>query len=261
MTASIRGLELGTFETLPVHVRRCVFWEVDPESLPGPSIDTEFEKEAWVSMVMLDWGRCAQLAVDARSGRVVGSAFYAPPGRVPRARHFPTSPVSPDAVLLTSVRVDAGWTGTAHSLVDAVVADLIQRGVRAVEAFGIVRSSSCDTDPTAGVESHDVPGGLCAGCMVDAHFLSDAGFELVAPHHRFPRYRIELDEGLGWKTAVEGALDKLVVMATIDVSGRERVRAGAIGRAGETRQRAICSDASRSAKLNVPVGRSSSPRR
>jgi NADH:ubiquinone oxidoreductase subunit H len=59
--------------------------------------------------------------------------------------------------------------------------------------------------------------------MVDAHFLADSGFELVAAHHRFPRYRIELDEGLGWKTAVESALDNLVLMATIDVAGRERL--------------------------------------
>jgi hypothetical protein len=222
----IRALDLDKFETLPRHVRRCVFWEVDPEAIPDPgsgrSIDSEFDKEAWISMVMLDWGRCAQVAVDSETGRVVGTAFYAPPGRVPRARLFPTSPVSPDAVLVTSVRVDAGVVGTAQRLVDAVLADLVQRGVRAVEAFGIIRSSAEGDAAAEAVREDSVPGGLCPGCMVDAHFLADSGFELVAAHHRFPRYRIELDEGLGWKTAVESALDKLVLMATIDVAGRER---------------------------------------
>ncbi|MCP2193821.1 hypothetical protein LX14_001511 [Williamsia deligens] len=229
VTIAIRPFELDRFEALPRHTRRCVFWEVDPAANPDPGsgrvIDTEFDKEAWVSMVMLDWGRCAQTAVDTRTDRIVGTAFYAPPGRVPRARLFPTSPVSPDAVLLTSIRVEAGRPGTAQALIDAVLGDLIRRGVRAVEAFGIVRSSAVgDADPTSGLRDNAVPGGLCAGCMVDAHFLADAGFELVAAHHRFPRYRLELDEGLGWKNAVESALDNLVIMATIDVTGRERTR-------------------------------------
>lgn len=237
MTVAIRALELDKFETLPRHVRRCVFWEVDPAAIPDPgtgrSIDSEFDKEAWISMVMLDWGRCAQVAVDTESGRVMGTAFYAPPGRVPRARLFPTSPVSPDAVLLTSVRVDAAVPGTAQRLVDAVLTDLVQRGVRAVEAFGIVRSSSEGDAAVEAALEDAVPGGLCPGCMVDAHFLSDSGFELVAAHHRFPRYRLELDQGLGWKTAVESALDKLVIMAMIDVAGRERVAAPApVGRHG-----------------------------
>jgi hypothetical protein len=33
---------------------------------------------------------------------------------------------------------------------------------------------------------------------------------------------LELDEGLGWKHEVEHALEKLVVMAALDLAGRER---------------------------------------
>jgi len=229
---SIHPLRLDGFDALPPHVRQCIFWEVDPAIIPGFDsgyvIDSEFDKEAWVSMVMLDWGKCAQVAVESTTGRAVGTAFYAPPGRVPRARLFPTSPVSADAVLLTSLRVDAGFAGTAEMLIDSVIGDLIQRGVRAVEAFGIVRSDGDTEHPatarrTAGGRP-DPQASLCPGCMIDAHFLKDSGFDLVAPHPRFPRFRLELDEGLGWKSAVESALQGLVVMAAIDVPGRERER-------------------------------------
>jgi hypothetical protein len=34
--------------------------------------------------------------------------------------------------------------------------------------------------------------------------------------------RLALDNDLGWKAGVESALEKLVVMAAIDVAGRER---------------------------------------
>ena len=45
----------------------------------------------------------------------LGYAFYAPPGAVPRARLFPSGPVSADAVLLTSMgsSTAAPWRGAA----------------------------------------------------------------------------------------------------------------------------------------------------
>ncbi|MFT4202147.1 hypothetical protein [Gordonia sp. (in: high G+C Gram-positive bacteria)] len=212
MGIRLRALDTDNFEWLPAHVRSCVFWEVDPSAEVRLS---EFDKEAWTSGLLLEWGTCAQLAESGpnvmpagtashRMPRtVVGTAFYAPPLRVPRAAHFPTSPVSADAVLLTSLRADAGFEEARAMLLDAVVADLVQRGVRAVEAFGL---------------RGEAPGEICADCMIDAQFLEDSGFEVVAPHHRFPRYRLVLDEGLGWKSAVEGALERLVVEAALQIT-------------------------------------------
>ena len=46
--------------------------------------------------------------------------------------------------------------------------------------------------------------------MVDAGFLQDVGFVVVAPHPYFPRLRLELDKGLGWKAEVEAALERLL---------------------------------------------------
>lgn len=64
MSARITALRLEAFEQLPKHARRCVFWEVDPAILGKDDhlADPEFEKEAWLSMVMLEWGSCGQVA-------------------------------------------------------------------------------------------------------------------------------------------------------------------------------------------------------
>jgi hypothetical protein len=152
VSARITPLRLECFEQLPKHARRCVFWEVDPTSLGQDDrlADPEFEKEAWLSMVMLEWGACGQMAVPVPARQegeealarqleaaCVGYALYAPPGAVPRAGCFPTNPVSADAVLLTSMGVEPGHADTlARSLITQAVADLMRRGVRALEAFG-----------------------------------------------------------------------------------------------------------------------------
>ena len=70
MAARITPLRLEAFEQLPKHARRCVYWEVDPSTLRADDhlSDPEFEKEAWLSMVMLEWGSCGQMAVHCRDG-------------------------------------------------------------------------------------------------------------------------------------------------------------------------------------------------
>ncbi len=45
--------------------------------------------------------------------------------------------------------------------------------------------------------------------MLGSDFLEDVGFTVVAPHPYFPRLRLELDKGLGWKAEVEAALERL----------------------------------------------------
>ena len=141
MAARITPLRLEAFEQLPKHARRCVYWEVDPLTVgaEGHLSDPEFEKEAWLSMVMLEWGSCGQLAVDIQEVAVgedpapdtgdepcLGYVFYAPPRSVPRAGRFPTGPVSADAVLLTSLGIDPGEAAQelSRTLIAAVVGDL-----------------------------------------------------------------------------------------------------------------------------------------
>ena len=53
-------------------------------------------------------------------------------------------------------------------------------------------------------------------CIIDADFLKDVGFVVVAPHPYFPRLRLELDKGLGWKAEVEAALERLLANAQLE---------------------------------------------
>lgn len=239
MSTSVTALTLDDLTRLPAHSRRCVFWEIDPAVAADSRefSDPVFEKEAWISTVMLEWGSCGQIAtVDGHSA---GCALYAPPSSVPRAGLFPTSPVSPDAVLLTALHTESRYQDSdiAHRLVQAVVADLVRRGVRALEAFGIRAappSMALSDRPTGNLrlmERIGVPeqnrrstrsGSGCSpeNCMIDADFLEEVGFEVVAPHHRFPRLRLELDSDHGWKEDVEHALDQLLAAASMTVPTR-----------------------------------------
>ena len=232
MSARITPLRLEAFEQLPKHARRCVFWEVDPSTLGRDDhlTDPEFEKEAWLSMVMLEWGSCGQMAVSAPAGGradatdddpsgecpCLGYAFYAPPGAVPRAQLFPSGPVSADAVMLTSLGVESGTNDALpQSLIVAVVADLVRRGVRALEAFGRTEVAAELADPRlVPPELRPVVEvlGDCSvdQCILDAEFLEQVGFVVVAKHRYFPRLRLELESGLGWKAGVEAALERLL---------------------------------------------------
>lgn len=210
MSTHVTSLTLDGLDQLSAHARRCVFWEMDPAAVHDSRgfCDQEFEKEAWLSMVMLEWGSCGQVAV--LDGKPVGSALYAPPRAVPRAGLFPTSPVSADAVLLTTVRLEPAGEemDLGTTLMQSVVADLVRRGVRALEAFGISdvgdRYDPSVASATAARECSPEE------CMIRTEFLEDFGFEVVAPHHRFPRLRLELDRDHGWKEDVEAALERLL---------------------------------------------------
>lgn len=95
MSTSVTSLTLDGLDKLSSHARRCVFWETDPAAVraareTGNFYDPEFEKEAWLSMVMLQWGSCGQVAMV--DDKPAGCALYAPPSMVPRADLFPTSP-------------------------------------------------------------------------------------------------------------------------------------------------------------------------
>lgn len=240
MTTRISPLRLEGFEQLPKHARRCVFWEVDPRTLSGGDhlADPEFEKEAWLSMVTLEWGPCGQIAVPLPVGDVpapadvteldtpcVGYALYAPPTTVPRAGCFPTAPVSPDAVLLTSMGIEPGHADALpRALIAEAIADLVRRGVRALEAFGrnteaeeLIDPRAAPADLQLAIESI----GDCSfdQCIIASDFLLDAGFTVVEPHRYFPRLRLALDQGLGWKAEVEAALDQLLKSARLETVG------------------------------------------
>jgi len=197
------GVTLDNLDDLPKHCRACVYWELAPHLREQAEEfgTTELEKEAWVSSVLLEWGSCGRLVY---SGKLpVGFVLYAPPNAVPRASAFPTSPVSPDAVVLTGFHVLPEFRngGLGRMLVQAVAKDLTRRGVKALEAFGDARPD--ETDST---------------CVVPADFLLSVGFKTVRPHIRWPRLRLELRTALSWKEDVEAALAQLLGTVTVSTA-------------------------------------------
>ena len=136
MSRRLANITLDNLDDLPRRCRSCAFWELDPVARTSVDErgDAAFEKEAWVSATLLEWGSCGKVVyVD---GVAAGYAMFAPPAYVPRSVAFPTSPVSADAVLLMSAHVvpEFSGIGLGRMLVQGVAKDLLRRGVRAVEA-------------------------------------------------------------------------------------------------------------------------------
>ena len=69
--------------------------------------------------------------------------------------------------------------------------DLLRRGVRAIEAFGDLRSEPLH-------------------CVLPAEHLLAVGFKTVRPHPRWPRLRLELKSTVTWREDVEVALERLL---------------------------------------------------
>lgn len=193
MARRVAQITLDNLGDLPVRCRGCVFWELDPVSADQARSagNTELEKEAWVSGVLLEWGSCGVVVyVDEMPA---GYVMYAAPAFVPRSSAFPTSPVSADAVLLTVAHVvpDFAGGGLGRVLIQNVAKDLLRRGVKAVEAFGDAQWRG-------------------PSCVLPVDFLLSVGFKTVRPHPRFPRLRLELKNTLSWREDVEVALERLL---------------------------------------------------
>ena len=100
----------------------------------------------------------------------------------------------------------------------------MRRGVRALEAFGRTAESSelLGPDRSAHLDPQLASAVKALGdcsfetCMISADFLQDVGFTVVAAHRYFPRLRLELDKGLGWKAEVEAALERLLEGARLE---------------------------------------------
>jgi GNAT superfamily N-acetyltransferase len=187
------ALTLDNFDDIGPPCRSCVFWELDDVAghRATEAGDPELEKEAGVSAVLLEWGSCGIIAYagDTPAGYVT----FAPAAFVPRSAMFPTSPISADAIQLITARVvpDLRVQGFGRALVEAAARSLVQRGVKAIEAFGDARSD----EPT---------------CLLPADFLLAVGFKTIRPHAKWPRMRLELGTMITIPEEVEAALDRTI---------------------------------------------------
>ena len=191
MSRKVVRLTLDHLEELSAPCRSCLFWELDPVRRERAT-DACAEKDAWVSEVLREWGSCGRVVLV--DDVPVGYAVYAPDAFLPGAAAFATAPVSPDAVLLTTVHVEPAYRGggLARMLVQGMARDLVQRGgIAAIEAFG---------DPS----------GRGGRCQLPVEFLGSVGFKTHRPHPTAPRLRMDLRAAISWKGEVESALERLV---------------------------------------------------
>src|SRR5260370_29631572 len=77
--------------------------------------------------------------------------------------------------------------GLGRMLVQGVAKDLTRRGVKAIEAFGDLRSEGLS-------------------CVMPADYLLAVGFKTVRPHLHYPRLRLELKPAGSWRQGDGGAL-------------------------------------------------------
>ncbi len=213
MSRRLVNITLDNLSDLPVRCRACVFWELDPVSGERAATcgDGELEKEAWVSDTLLEWGSCGQLVyVD---GMPAGYVLYAPPAYVPRSVAFPTSPVSPDAVLLMTARLvpEFAGGGLGRMLVQGVARDVARRGIKAIEAFGLARPKPADDEQQEWAAPRPYTGERAdTSCVLPADYLLAVGFKTVRPHPRTPRLRLDIKTTVSWKEDVEYALERLL---------------------------------------------------
>jgi GNAT superfamily N-acetyltransferase len=187
-------------EVLPLTVDRlgdltgtcadCVFWELGPALAARRRRHPREDKEGWLTATLLEWGSPGRVVyVD---GRFAGYITYAPAHLVPRALAFPTAPVSRDAIVLVTARIDPEYAGQGlgRVLVQSAAKDVLRRGHKALEAYG---SGSGRTD-----------------CLLPAEFLTAVGFRTARDHVTYPRLRLDLRTALRWRGEVEQAVERLL---------------------------------------------------
>lgn len=184
MSPKLCRITQDSFEALLPAAVQSVFWELEPESaaLVRERGEERFEKEAWLSAVLLDSPGCGFYLWDQSP---LATLFYCSPAQAPGAIQLPTAPVSADAMLITSLHLTPGWAdrGMEAVLIDAAIMDLVARETApAVEAFGLRTEEAVEPLLSRKEEMG----------IIGAEDLEAAGFRVAREHPVFPRYRLEL---------------------------------------------------------------------
>lgn len=184
------------FVCLPERCRRCLFWELG-HPRPGLwSIDDELgsdrarQKQAWCSVRAAETGPPGRaVSLDERH---VAYALFAP-AAVFAARRPPVPRPSDDALFLATLWVepDHREVGVGRLLVHAAVREAVDRGSKAVEAYGDRRYREQD-------------------CVLPSQWLLHLGFTVAREHPRYPLLRLDVRRTMRWAESLEHALDEVL---------------------------------------------------
>ena len=192
MTRRVRHLTPDLLAQFPESCRSCLFWEV-ADAPPGPDIaDPDFalkSKEAWWQAVELEHATTSRAAfID---DYLVGYALVGEPRTFPRTRRL--GPLAGDDALLLGtlwVHPDHRGAGIAKLLLQSVLREAVRTHHRAVEAYG--------------------QRGSLATCVMPVDRLEELGFALVADHHRYPLFRLDLRQTASWADSLGHALEGVI---------------------------------------------------
>ena len=156
--------------------------------------DARAELERWVGEVRSEWGDCGRVAYE--NGEPLGFVKYAPPRFFPQVTSMPSGVPDDDSILIACLHVEADVrdAGLGKVLLQAALRDLVSRGERFVEAYGVCSTDDRDRSPLMTVE-----------------FLLRQGFSVVRPHAVNPLMRLELKAMVSWTENVEAVLDALQI--------------------------------------------------
>ena len=205
MIPSLYAVTPDTVCLMHAGARASVFWELDPGTAAEVTAtgSAALEKEAWIHRVLAEQGGCGYSIGAVEESEAIASVLFCAPGDASGTVQLPTAPVSPDAMLLSSLFIDErfGGIGLEAVLVNAVVLELTRRGLRAVEAFA-VRDTTPDAPPgDTGLVGPDAGDDDALRCLVARArdvgllryaVLESVGFDVIADHELLPRMRLSL---------------------------------------------------------------------
>ena len=199
-------LSIDNLGDLPEVARRCVFYELDAVQRERARGREEEAKRAWVAQVLQEWGSCGRIVYvdDVYAGHVIWASAAMAPG----TQVFATAPVSPDAVVVTSLMVASQRRGNALGklLVQSMAKDVHRQGThRAIECFASGALSARDT------------------CTLPVAFWEAAGFCTHREHPAYPRMRMDLRSAATWREEVENAFGRLTAGMSRPASARRGV--------------------------------------
>lgn len=219
MFARVNPLSPETISRIHPQAARSIFWELDPDSAAEvlASGDPGFEKEAWLTTTLLEYGSCGFSFERSSHERAVATVLFCSRDDAPGAVQLPTAPVSEDAQVLTSLFIDPGFAGIGLEsvLLDAAIMSLVERNAPAVEAFGWRTDffARADVDELLEGPIGAVLRSASEIGLLSVSVLESAGFQVIADHPVLPRLRLELppQHSLLSAAALELLHDRLVV--------------------------------------------------
>jgi GNAT superfamily N-acetyltransferase len=145
----IETAHLSNFGDIPIPCKYCLYWQTTGafgEKMLKPQ--KEREKREWFNKVAKEFGDCIKLGY--LNDTPIGFIQYSLPTFFPRVKEYASGPSSEDAVLITCLYIvdkEARGKGFGTDMLNGLIAELKERGFKAVETFARRNSQDNPSGP------------------------------------------------------------------------------------------------------------------